>query len=204
MLYYIFQYLKDLGVPGAGVFQYISFRAGLAAIISLVFATIIGRRIINYLRNKQIGETIRDLGLEGQNEKKNTPTMGGIIIIASILLPVLLLNRLDNVYIILMIVTTLWLGAIGFLDDYIKVFRKNKEGLAGRFKVFGQVGLGVIVAATMYFSDDVKVSNTQVSSGNIENIAYDNQIKDDSKSIDYIKAPVTSVPFFKNNSSVMF
>lgn len=199
MLYYIFQYLKDLGVPGAGVFQYISFRAGLAAIISLVFATIIGRRIINYLRNKQIGESIRDLGLEGQNEKKNTPTMGGIIIIASILLPVLLLNRLDNVYIILMIVTTLWLGAIGFLDDYIKVFRKNKEGLAGRFKVFGQVGLGVIVAATMYFSDDVKVSNTQVSSGNIENIAYDNQIKDDSKSIDYIKAPVTSVPFFKNN-----
>ena len=199
MLYYIFQYLKDLGVPGAGVFQYISFRAGLAAIISLVFATIIGRRIINYLRNKQIGETIRDLGLEGQNEKKNTPTMGGIIIIASILLPVLLLNRLDNVYIILMIVTTLWLGAIGFLDDYIKVFRKNKEGLAGRFKVFGQVGLGVIVAATMYFSDDVKVSNTQVPSGNIENIAYDNQIKDDSKSMDYIKAPVTSVPFFKNN-----
>lgn len=199
MLYYIFQYLKDLGVPGAGVFQYISFRAGLAAIISLVFATIIGRRIINYLRNKQIGETIRDLGLEGQNEKKNTPTMGGIIIIASILLPVLLLNRLDNVYIILMIVTTLWLGAIGFLDDYIKVFRKNKEGLAGRFKVFGQVGLGVIVAATMYFSDDVKVSNTQVSSGNIENIVYDNQIKDDSKSMDYIKAPVTSVPFFKNN-----
>lgn len=199
MLYYIFQYLKDLGVPGAGVFQYISFRAGLAAIISLVFSTIIGRRIINYLRDKQIGETIRDLGLEGQNEKKNTPTMGGIIIIASILLPVLLLNRLDNVYIILMIVTTLWLGAIGFLDDYIKVFRKNKEGLAGRFKVFGQVGLGVIVAATMYFSDDVKVSNTQVSSGNIENIAYDNQIKDDSKSIDYIKAPVTSVPFFKNN-----
>lgn len=199
MLYYIFQYLKDLGVPGAGVFQYISFRAGLAAIISLVFATIIGRRIINYLRNKQIGETIRDLGLEGQNEKKNTPTMGGIIIIASILLPVLLLNRLDNVYIILMIVTTLWLGAIGFLDDYIKVFRKNKEGLAGRFKVFGQVGLGVIVAATMYFSDDVKVSNIQTSSGNIENIAYDNQIKDDSKSIDYIKAPVTSVPFFKNN-----
>lgn len=199
MLYYIFQYLKDLGVPGAGVFQYISFRAGLAAIISLVFATIIGRRIINYLRNKQIGETIRDLGLEGQNEKKNTPTMGGIIIIASILLPVLLLNRLDNVYIILMIVTTLWLGAIGFLDDYIKVFRKNKEGLAGRFKVFGQVGLGVIVAATMYFSDDVKVSNIQTSSGNIENIAYDSQIKDDSKSMDYIKAPVTSVPFFKNN-----
>lgn len=199
MLYYIFQYLKDLGVPGAGVFQYISFRAGLAAIISLVFATIIGRRIINYLRNKQIGETIRDLGLEGQNEKKNTPTMGGIIIIASILLPVLLLNRLDNVYIILMIVTTLWLGAIGFLDDYIKVFRKNKEGLAGRFKVFGQVGLGIIVAATMYFSDDVKVSNIQTSSGNIENIAYDSQIKDDSKSMDYIKAPVTSVPFFKNN-----
>lgn len=199
MLYYLFQYLKDLGVPGAGVFQYISFRAGLAAIISLVFATIIGRRIINYLRNKQIGETIRDLGLEGQNEKKNTPTMGGIIIIASILLPVLLLNRLDNVYIILMIVTTLWLGAIGFLDDYIKVFRKNKEGLAGRFKVFGQVGLGVIVAATMYFSDDVKVSNIQTSSGNIENVAYDNQIKDDSKSMDYIKAPVTSVPFFKNN-----
>src|SRR5574344_1561185 len=155
MLYYFFQYLRELDVPGAGVFQYISFRAGLAAIISLVFATIIGKHIIHKLQKQQIGEIVRDLGLEGQLQKKGTPTMGGVIIIASILMPVLLLAKLENIYIILMIIATVWLGLIGFLDDYIKVFKKDKEGLAGRFKIIGQVVLGVIVAATLYLSDDV-------------------------------------------------
>ena len=201
MLYYLFQYLKELGLPGAGVFQYISFRAGLASIVSLVFATIIGKRIINYLKRKQIGETIRELGLEGQSEKKNTPTMGGIIIIASILFPVLLFNKLDNIYIILMIVTTIWLGVIGFLDDYIKVFRKNKEGLAGRFKIVGQVGLGLIVAATLWCSDDVKIGvmhNTDNTTEIVTQEATQTEVTSVSPN-KYEKAPVTSVPFFKNN-----
>lgn len=201
MLYYLFQYLKELGLPGAGVFQYISFRAGLASIVSLVFATIIGKRIIKYLKRKQIGETIRELGLEGQSEKKNTPTMGGIIIIASILFPVLLFNKLDNVYIILMIVTTIWLGVIGFLDDYIKVFRKNKEGLAGRFKIVGQVGLGLIVAATLWCSDDVKIGvmhNTDNTTEIVTQEATQTEVTSVSPN-KYEKAPVTSVPFFKNN-----
>lgn len=201
MLYYLFQYLKELGLPGAGVFQYISFRAGLASIVSLVFATIIGKRIINYLKRKQIGETIRELGLEGQSEKKNTPTMGGIIIIASILFPVLLFNKLDNVYIILMIVTTIWLGVIGFLDDYIKVFRKNKEGLAGRFKIVGQVGLGLIVAATLWCSDDVKIG-VMHNTDNTTEIVTQEVTQTEVTSVSpnkYEKAPVTSVPFFKNN-----
>ncbi len=201
MLYYLFQYLKELGLPGAGVFQYISFRAGLASIVSLVFATIIGKRIINYLKRKQIGETIRELGLEGQSEKKNTPTMGGIIIIASILFPVLLFNKLDNVYIILMIVTTIWLGVIGFLDDYIKVFRKNKEGLAGRFKIVGQVGLGLIVASTLWCSDDVKIGvmhNTDNTTEIVTQEATQTEVTSVSPN-KYEKAPVTSVPFFKNN-----
>lgn len=201
MLYYLFQYLKELGLPGAGVFQYISFRAGLASIVSLVFATIIGKRIIKYLKRKQIGETIRELGLEGQSEKKNTPTMGGIIIIASILFPVLLFNKLDNVYIILMIVTTIWLGVIGFLDDYIKVFRKNKEGLAGRFKIVGQVGLGLIVAATLWCSDDVKIG-VMHNTDNTTEIVTQEVTQTEVTSVSpnkYEKAPVTSVPFFKNN-----
>lgn len=197
MLYYLFQYLNDLGLPGAGVFQYISFRASLAAIVSLVFATIIGKRIINYLQYKQIGETIRELGLEGQNEKKNTPTMGGLIIIASILLPVLLFNKLDNVYIILMVVTTLWLGLLGFLDDYIKVFRKNKQGLAGRFKIVGQVSLGFIVAATLWLSDDVKVRDFSSQETTMQ--AVDSTSANVEKTVKYENAPVTSVPFFKNN-----
>ncbi len=198
MLYYLFQYLSELGVPGAGVFQYISFRAGLAAIISLVCATIIGRRIIDRLRKQQVGETIRDLGLEGQMQKKGTPTMGGIIIILSILLPVLLLNKLNNVYVILMIVSTLWLGAIGFLDDYIKVFRKNKEGLAGRFKIIGQVGLGLIVAGTMYFNDGVIVREKCVTETVVQT---DEGVAETVKTVENkdVKAPITSVPFFKNN-----
>lgn len=157
MLYYLFRYLNELGVPGAGVFNYLSFRSAAAVITSLIIAVLIGKRLISYLQRRQIGETIRDLDLEGQYRKHGTPSMGGIIIIASILVPVLLFARLDNVYIILMIITTIWVGLIGFTDDYIKIFKKNKEGLAGRFKIIGQVILGLIVALTLYISDDVVV-----------------------------------------------
>jgi phospho-N-acetylmuramoyl-pentapeptide-transferase len=155
MLYYLFKYLHELNVPGAGVFAYISFRSAMAVITSLFISLLIGKRIIKYLQVKQIGEVVRDLGLEGQYQKIGTPSMGGIIILASIIVPVLLFARLDNVYVILMIVTTLWLGFIGFVDDYIKIFRKNKEGLAGRFKIMGQVILGLVVGLTLFFSHDV-------------------------------------------------
>lgn len=197
MLYYLFHYLDELGLPGAGVFQYTSFRAGLAVVFSLIFATIIGRRIIDRLRKQQIGESIRDLGLEGQMQKKGTPTMGGIIIIASILVPVLLLNKLDNVYVVLMIVSTLWLGAMGFIDDYLKVKYNNKEGMAGKFKIIGQVGLGLIVASTMYLNDNVIVreKTSIVISENVEDESL-TEVKTESKDV---KAPMTSVPFFKNN-----
>ena len=153
MLYYLFTYLDRVyDVPGAGMFNFLTFRAGIAFITALVFATLIGRRIINKLQELQIGETIRDLDLEGQMSKKGTPTMGGIIILLAILVPCLLFGVLDNVYMILMIVTTVWLGVLGFADDYIKVFRKNKEGLHGKFKIIGQVGIGLIVGLTLYFS----------------------------------------------------
>src|SRR6476620_11338248 len=156
MLYYLFDYLhKHMGVPGAGVFQYITFRSGLAIILSLAISTIFGKRIINFLRRQQIGETVRELGLAGQNEKAGTPTMGGLIIIIATLIPVLLLAKLNNIYIILLIVTTLWMGTIGFIDDYIKIFKKDKEGLKGIFKVFGQVGLGLIVGSVLYFHPGV-------------------------------------------------
>ena len=158
MLYYLFNYLDQaLDFPGAGVFRYISFRASAATIISLLIAAIFGKRIINLLRNLQIGESIRDLGLQGQMQKKGTPTMGGFIILASLLIPVLLFARLDNVYIILLIITTLWTCMIGFADDYIKVFKKDKEGLKGRFKIVGQVGLGLIVGLVLYYNDNVVV-----------------------------------------------
>lgn len=202
MLNYVFQYLSELGVPGASVFQYISFRAGLAVIISLVTATIIGKHIIHKLQKQQIGELVRDLGLEGQLQKKGTPTMGGIIIIASILLPVLLLNKLDNVYVLLMILTTLWMGAIGFLDDYIKVFKKNKEGLAGRFKIVGQVGLGAIVALTLYLSPDIVVrDNSTVVKSQTEQVVSDDNIQTDAvvAGVKDVKAPITSIPFVKGH-----
>src|SRR5688572_1791888 len=158
MLYYLFDYLyKTYHIPGLGVFQFISFRAGAAALISLLIAMIFGGKLIEVLRKLQVGESIRDLGLQGQMEKKGTPTMGGFIILAAILIPTLLFAKLNNIYIILMLVSTIWLGIIGFLDDYIKVFRKNKEGLAGRFKIIGQVGLGLIVGCTLFFSEDVIV-----------------------------------------------
>ena len=143
MLCYLFEYLQKLNVPGAGVFSYISFRSAAAVITSLIISMMIGKRVILYLKRKQVGEVVRDLGLEGQYQKTGTPTMGGLIIIASIIVPVLLFNRLDNVYVLLMILTTLWLGAIGFLDDYIKIFKKNKSGLTGRFKIIRRMLLGI-------------------------------------------------------------
>src|ERR1700749_3136929 len=158
MLYYLFNFLEEnYKIPGAGVFQYITFRMAMAVITSLIITTVYGRRLIDYLRYKQVGETIRNLGLEGQMQKAGTPTMGGLIIILGILIPTLLFAKLGNVYIILMIITTIWLGLIGFLDDYIKVFKKNKEGLAGRFKIIGQVGIGLIVGLTLYFNSGVVV-----------------------------------------------
>ncbi len=200
MLYYIFHILNQAGVSGAGLFQYISFRASFALILSLIFATIIGRRIIRLLQRQQIGETVRDLGLEGQLQKKGTPTMGGIIILLSILVPVLLFCRLDNVYVILMIVTTVWLGVIGFIDDYIKVFRKNKEGMPGRAKIVGQVTLGIVVAATLYFNDDVVIrtgTSTNVSqSSSIEQV----EAAAPAVTAQHItKAPITTIPFVKNH-----
>lgn len=200
MLYYIFHTLNQAGVSGAGLFQYISFRALLALIISLIFATIIGRRIIRLLQRQQIGETVRDLGLEGQLQKKGTPTMGGIIILLSILVPVLLLCRLDNVYVILMIVTTVWLGIIGFIDDYIKVFRKNKEGMPGRAKIVGQVALGIVVAATLYFNDDVVIrTGTAAKVSQADSIEQVEAAAPVVTAQHITKAPITTIPFVKNH-----
>src|SRR6201996_8252018 len=159
MLYYLFSYLeKNYSIPGAGVFQYITFRMAMAVITSLIVTTVFGRRLIDYLRYKQVGETVRNLGLEGQMQKAGTPTMGGIIIILGILIPTLLFAKLGNIYVIMMLITTIWLGTIGFIDDYIKVFKKNKEGLAGRFKIIGQVGLALIIGFTRYNSPDIIIS----------------------------------------------
>lgn len=155
MLYYLFQYLDKLNFPGAGVFTFISFRSAMAIITSLIISLLIGKRIILFLQRKQVGEVVRDLGLEGQYQKKGTPSMGGIIILASIIIPTLLFAKLDNIYVILILLTTIWLGLIGFLDDYIKIFKKNKDGLAGKFKIVGQIGLGLIVGLILFFSDDV-------------------------------------------------
>ena len=157
MLYYLFELLDQLNFPGAGLFDFISFRASMALIFSLLFSIVIGKRMINSLRKQQIGETVRDLGLAGQIEKSGTPTMGGLIILGSILVPTLLFAKLHNVYVITMVLATIWLGLIGFLDDYIKVFRKNKEGLKGRFKIIGQIGVGILVGSILYFSNDVRV-----------------------------------------------
>lgn len=199
MLYYLFEYLNSLDLPGAGVFQYISFRAGMAALISLLITITLGKNLINYLRKKQVGESIRDLGLEGQMQKKGTPTMGGLIIIAAILIPTLLLAKLDNIYIILLVVSTVWLGFIGFLDDYIKVFKKNKEGLAGRFKIVGQIGIGLIVGLTLYFHDDVVVR--EVSPASMASIEINSFQEDNEAALDFkdVKSTKTTVPFRKNN-----
>ena len=162
MFYYLFEYLESLDVPGAGMFQYISFRSAMALITSLVISLLFGKRIILYLQKKQIGEVVRDLGLEGQSRKVGTPSMGGIIILASIIIPTLLFGDLGNVYVILMLITTIWLGFVGFIDDYIKIFRKSKEGLAGKFKILGQIILGLVVGITLYLNDDVKSTITTI------------------------------------------
>ncbi len=197
MLYYLFDYIeRNFDFPGAGLFQFISFRAGVAAVLSLMITVFFGKSLINILHRKQVGEDIRDLGLEGQLQKKGTPTMGGIIIIAAILIPTLLMARLDNVYVILLIATTLWLGLIGFLDDYIKVFRKNKEGLAGRFKIVGQVTIGLIVGLTLYFNDNVVIREKTPASRETISIT---QTVGDLKSDFDVKSTKTTVPFLKNN-----
>jgi phospho-N-acetylmuramoyl-pentapeptide-transferase len=195
MLYYLFEYLrKTLDMPGAGVFQYITFRSALAFMLSLLLSTIYGKRIINFLRNQQVGETVRELGLKGQNEKAGTPTMGGLIIIFATLVPVLLFARLQNIYIVLLIVTTLWMGTIGFIDDYIKIFKKDKEGLKGIFKVIGQVGLGLIVGTVLYFNPAVTVrTDTGYSTGvkASTSIVMPAQVEE--------KSTATTIPFVKNN-----
>ena len=191
MLYYLFTYLQEaLNFPGAGVFQYISFRAAMAVIVSLLISLIFGKRIISFLAKKQVGESIRDLGLEGQVEKAGTPTMGGLIIISSILVPTILFAQLDNIYVILMIITTLWMGLIGFMDDYIKVFKKDKKGLAGKFKVLGQVSLGLLVGFILYFHPDV-VMREQIST--IDKSAQVVVVQED------LKSTMTTIPFVKDN-----
>jgi phospho-N-acetylmuramoyl-pentapeptide-transferase len=201
MLYYLFDYLdKQFDLIGAGVFKYISFRAGMAAFISLLITIFFGKTLINYLRKKQVGEDIRDLGLQGQLEKKGTPTMGGIIIILAILVPTLLFARLDNVYVILLIVSTIWLGLIGFLDDYIKVFKKDKKGLAGRFKIIGQIGLGLIVGLTLSFNDNVVVREVKTSPAQIASLENENfQIIENKIEYKDVPSTKTTVPFLKNN-----
>ena len=205
MLYYLFDYLhKTWHIPGTGVFQYISFRAAMAIITSLIISLVFGKRIIALLHKKQVGELVRDLGLEGQKQKQGTPTMGGLIILAAILIPTLLFAKLDNSYVILMIVTTIWLGVIGFLDDYIKVFKKDKEGLKGKFKVIGQVGLGIIVGCILYFNPNIVIKEKIVNENEVQ--MADELFTQDVKSNNLphyakttAKSTKTTIPFFKNN-----
>ena len=205
MFYYLFHYLdQHFNFPGAGVFQYISFRAALALLSSLIITMVFGKRIINYIRKKQIGETIRELGLEGQNEKAGTPTMGGLIILAAIIIPTLLFSKVFNVYIVLMLISTIWLGTIGFLDDYIKVLKKNKEGLQGKFKVVGQIGIGLLVGAVFYFHPDVVIKE-RVTANQQSAYSFDEAIstKKDLALPKYAATPIktlkTTIPFVKNN-----
>ncbi len=204
MLYELFTYLNEhTHLPGMGLFEFLSFRAVLAAVLSLVISILLGDRIINKLRNLQIGETVRDLGLEGQKEKQGTPTMGGILILLSILIPTLLFADLKNIYVLIMLIATVWMGAIGFLDDYIKVFKKNKEGLAGKFKVIGQVGLGIIVGAAMYFHPDIYVKQEVSYAESLkfpqEQISTHLDMQSDKHYMAKIDAPITNVPFLKGN-----
>ena len=203
MLFYLFEYLENLDIPGAGIFQYISFRTGMTIITSLIISMLFGKSIINFLQKKQIGESIRSLGLDGQMQKKGTPTMGGIIILASILIPILLFGDLSNVYVILMLITTTWLGFVGFLDDYIKVFKKNKQGLRGKFKIAGQVVLGLVVGFTMYFSDEVVVREriTEETVVEASEIIIDNNEVQPTPTVltRDVKSTKVNIPFFKNN-----
>jgi len=207
VLYYLFNFLEsEFNLPGASVFEYITFRTVMALLTSLLITMVFGKRIIYLLQKLQIGETIRDLGLEGQMAKKGTPTMGGVMIIAGIIIPTLLFARLENVYIILLLISTIWMGAIGFLDDYIKVFRKNKDGLRGKFKVMGQVGLGLIVGATLYLNDDVVIQEKVAVEDYALIAEMDNVIEselieraDESFYLVTYKSMKTTTPFFKNN-----
>ncbi len=198
MLYHLFQYLQDVSdFSGAGLFQYISFRAGMAIITSLIISMVFGGKLINLLQKKQVGESIRDLGLDGQIEKAGTPTMGGLIILAAILIPTLLFAKLDNIYTITMVIATVWLGVIGFIDDYIKVFKNNKKGLAGKFKIVGQVGVGIIVGSLLYFSDEVVVQQkVEINTTAVDSI---NPIQNNSFEWVESKSTKTTIPFFKNN-----
>lgn len=204
MLYYLFQYLDEMNIPGAGLFDYISFRAAMALITSLIVSMLFGKRIIGLLQKQQIGETVRDLGLEGQLAKSGTPTMGGLIILAAILIPTLLFAKLHNIYVITMLIATVWLGAIGFLDDYIKVFKKNKEGLAGRFKVVGQIGVGIIVGSILYFHPDVQVHESvpadyQLQQG--ESFVTKQHVSNEDSDSKWIVTQdmTTTIPFISNN-----
>lgn len=205
MLYYLFNYLESINFPGAGIFDYISFRAGMALIVSLIISILFGKRLIAKLHKLQVGESVRDLGLKGQKEKEGTPTMGGLIILGAILIPTLLFAKLHNVYVITMIIATIWLGAIGFLDDYIKVFKKNKEGLAGRFKIVGQIGVGIIVGAMLYFHPDVKVHkkvDTQYVLQEGESfVTSQHAVSEQEKGKKWIESRdmTTTIPFVKNN-----
>jgi phospho-N-acetylmuramoyl-pentapeptide-transferase len=204
MFYYLFIWLHDaFDFPGAGVFQYISFRAAMALIVSLFISMIIGKRLINFLKKKQVGESIRELGLEGQKQKQGTPTMGGLIILAAVLIPTLLFAKLHNVYVILMLVATFWLGLIGFLDDYIKVFKKDKKGLAGKFKVMGQVMLGLVVGLTMYFSHDIVIREKSARQTYVPSREIFSVESNAERATRFTKVPVkstkTTIPFFKDN-----
>lgn len=203
MLYYLFNYLdRVFDVPGAGAFNYISFRAALALITSLIISLLFGKRIIEFIRRKQIGETIRELGLQGQTEKKGTPTMGGLIIIGAIIIPTLLFAKVHNVYIILMLITTIWLGAIGFIDDYIKVFKKDKEGLQAKFKVIGQIGIGLIVGSVLYFHPDVVIKE-RLDKGSVDVVTISNVEQKKTTGPRYAETTTknikTTIPFVKNN-----
>ncbi len=193
MLYYLFEYLeKQYQFPGATLFQFLTFRAAMAVLLSLILATTLGKRIILFLRHKQIGETVRDLGLDGQKQKQGTPTMGGLIIIMSTLVPVVLFARLDNIYVLLLIVTTIWMAILGFIDDYIKVFKKNKQGLKGKFKILGQIVLGLMVGATLYFHPDVTMKENSKTVITEQFSVQEVEGKE-------IKSTKTNIPFFKNN-----
>ncbi|MBQ5403282.1 MAG: phospho-N-acetylmuramoyl-pentapeptide-transferase [Bacteroidales bacterium] len=204
MLYYLFDYLQQFNFPGARLFSYISFRSAMAVIISLVFTMSAGKRLIGYLRRKQVGETVRSLYLEGQNQKAGTPTMGGIIIIGAILLPVILLCELGNIYIILLIFTTIWLGIIGFVDDYIKIFRKNKDGLKGTYKLIGQIFLGIVIGTAIYMSPDIVVrENVKIETQDVKELLEEapvqKAVSGQHKTYSDVKSLKTTVPFLKNN-----
>ncbi|HEY8916511.1 MAG TPA: phospho-N-acetylmuramoyl-pentapeptide-transferase [Chitinophaga sp.] len=204
MLYYLFNYLKtEFNISGSGIFQFITFRVTMALLLSLVISLLLGKRIVRFLQRKQIGEVIRELGLQGENTKKGTPTMGGLIILSAIVIPTLLFARVMNVYILLIILCTIWLGLIGFIDDYIKVFKKNKEGLAGKFKVLGQIGLGLIVGTTLYFNDNVVISREVQNAKPLPSyervISKTERTTKEGKRFVDVKTPITTIPFVKTH-----